>query len=313
LTSSSLTSHAGFLPPRPAFLFYSYTLRKASLKSSHLYSTPLSLRTPSQEISYKSYLNYLKFILLKFKILTLLFTRLIFLEITNSTRACSLQPRLHPILISLMISSAFVNARSGNSSPLFGLFNNWTRMLSSVTPGISWNNYSLLCCLANGYPGGWNTPSGWEPVSVKFHVVEAGKPHLQAPLDQVACIRPPLSFIVPIPSFNPQALHLFVPVSQRELLTVYLFRNIEDNSLIPPTSTVPSKKLISLSSGAPFIWISPPCFHNGNKIKVSECTTVSISLCLFPMLCAVVWRHLIWTFRHTAFLVEPYHKSLGQI
>ena len=75
------------LPPLPAFLLRgsesSCTLRRASLKTSRLCSTSLSLRTASQEIWANNSLNSLKFALPKFWVLTPLFARPTFLEITN--------------------------------------------------------------------------------------------------------------------------------------------------------------------------------------------------------------------------------------
>jgi len=53
------------------------------------------------------------------------------LKITNSTRAWSLQPRLPPTLLSLMLSSALVSIRSHKASSQVGLSNTWTRKLSS--------------------------------------------------------------------------------------------------------------------------------------------------------------------------------------
>jgi len=48
----------------------------------------------------------MNFTLLKVRVLTPFFARPIFLKITNSTRVLLLQPRLPPILMSLMISPA---------------------------------------------------------------------------------------------------------------------------------------------------------------------------------------------------------------
>lgn len=55
-----------------------------TLKSCQFCCFPLSLRTVSQGISSDYYLNRWSFALLKFRVLTLLFTRPIFLDITNS-------------------------------------------------------------------------------------------------------------------------------------------------------------------------------------------------------------------------------------
>ena len=91
LPSRSFLSHASFVPPLPAFLFRgtesSCALRKASLKSSQLSSTSLSLRTASHGILANNSLNSLKFTLPKYRVLTTLFARPTFLKITNLTRA----------------------------------------------------------------------------------------------------------------------------------------------------------------------------------------------------------------------------------
>jgi len=104
-------------------------LRRVSLKSCQLCSVPMPLRTVSQGIPSSNSLSSLKFALLKFRVLTLLFARLAFFKITNSFRAWSLQPRLPPILTSVMRSSALVSTRSSKSSPRVGPYNNWTRNL----------------------------------------------------------------------------------------------------------------------------------------------------------------------------------------
>ena len=124
MPSRSLLNHASFLPPLPAFLFRgtesSCALRKASLKSSQLSLTSLSLRTASHGILANNSLNSLKFTLPKYRVLTPLFARPTWLKITNLTWAWSLQPRLPPTLTPLMISSALVSSRSSNASPLVG-------------------------------------------------------------------------------------------------------------------------------------------------------------------------------------------------
>lgn len=50
----------------------------------------------------------------------------------KSTRVCSMQPRLPPVLTTLMRSSALVSARSSNARPLLALSSAWTRKLSSM-------------------------------------------------------------------------------------------------------------------------------------------------------------------------------------
>jgi len=96
LTSSSMLGHASFLTGFPNFLLWgmesSCASRKAFLKCCQLCFVPFSLRTVSQGILSRNSLNSLKFALLKLRVLAPLFARLMFLEITNLTRAWSLPP-----------------------------------------------------------------------------------------------------------------------------------------------------------------------------------------------------------------------------
>lgn len=69
-----------------------------------------------------------------------------------------------------------------------------------------------------------------------------------------------------IPNFNPQALSLFLTISQRELLTVYLLFNVKCNSPTLPPSPVPSKNAIPLYSGIPVMGVVSPRFCNSNQI-----------------------------------------------
>jgi len=107
----------------------------------------------------------------------------------NSMRAWSLKPRLPLILLSLAISSTLMSTRSSSASPLVGLSSVELESYCQWTLGFLWVAYSLLCCLTRRYSGGWNSPSGLEPVNVKFLVVEAGKPHQLAPPALMACSR----------------------------------------------------------------------------------------------------------------------------
>ena len=91
LTNRFSFSHASFLSPLLHFKYMgmkiSCVLRKVSLKSYHLCSFSLSLRTAAQGISLINSLIKQNSTFLKFRVLTLLFARPIFLKITNSTRA----------------------------------------------------------------------------------------------------------------------------------------------------------------------------------------------------------------------------------
>ena len=114
LTNWSLLSHDSSLFPLLSFLCWgvesSCAPRKVSLKSCQLCSIPVSLRTVSQVIS--SFLKQLEFCSPEVQgPNSTSDSRLIFLEITYSTSAWSLHPRLPPILTSSMILSAMVSTR----------------------------------------------------------------------------------------------------------------------------------------------------------------------------------------------------------
>ena len=78
----------------------------------------------------QQFLERRKFALLKHRVLALLLAKPAFFKITNSTKAWSLQPRLPPILMSLMLSSSLLSTRSSKASPQFGPSITWTRKLS---------------------------------------------------------------------------------------------------------------------------------------------------------------------------------------
>ena len=232
-----------------------------------------------------------------------------FPEIMNSIMAWLLQPRLPPILMSLMISSTLVSTRSSNPSPLVGLSSTWTRKSSWMHSRILLGHLQLtiLSC---------QQISGWLKSVFRIkaceYVADTGRLHQQAPLDQVACSRPrtPLSFIGPIPNFNLQAVHLFLSISLKERLAIYPLPNIESNIPAPPILPIPSKKHIAIGGGVPVMWIIPPCFCDGNKIKVFRVHTVPTSSCLFPMLCSLVLNLFSYTFGCSAFLEESFNWSV---
>lgn len=109
LTSRSLLSHVGFQPPLVDFVYRGMesfcTLRKATLKCCQLCSVPLFLRTVFQGFLSNNSLNSPKFGLLKFRILTLLFTRSTSFEMTKSSRAWSVQLRQPPSITILRRSA----------------------------------------------------------------------------------------------------------------------------------------------------------------------------------------------------------------
>jgi len=125
MTSISCLSHAGLFPSLPDFLHLgiesSCSLWNTSLKTCELCSVPLSLRTVSQGVLLTISLKSWKFALLKFRVLTMLFVILISLSSVSSTSAWSLQPRLPPILTSLMSSLALMTTRSSIASPRVGV------------------------------------------------------------------------------------------------------------------------------------------------------------------------------------------------
>lgn len=76
-------------------------------------------------------------------------------------------------------------------------------------------------------------------------VAEARKPSQQVfPMIKQSVVDPDhqVSFIGPVPNFNPQILSLVRNVSQRQFFAVYPLLNIECNSPASPTLPIPSKK-----------------------------------------------------------------------
>ena len=134
LSCRSLHRHNGHLPPLLKFFSWGMenhcALRRVSLKSCQFCSVPMPSWTVSQGIPLSSSLSSRKFALLKHRVLALLFARPGFFKITNSTKAWSLQPRLPPILTSLILSSALVSTMSSKASPQVGPSITWTRKLS---------------------------------------------------------------------------------------------------------------------------------------------------------------------------------------
>lgn len=187
LTSSSLLTYTAFLPLLLVFLYWGTEscciFRMASLMGYQLCSGSLHLRRASQEISFSDSLNSLKFVLLKFRVLTL--------PGPSSSRSQTLQnvllikPKLTPILTSLLISSALVSTRFRNIS-LFGLSDTWT---SKLSPG-------LLAAHWIAYPADiWvvEIPHQDESLQVQ-HLLQAEgrRPHPQASPHQAVSSRPQL-------------------------------------------------------------------------------------------------------------------------
>ncbi len=132
-----------------------------------------ALKDSFQVIPLTSSLSSRKFALLKHRVLALLFARPAFFKITNSTKAWSLQPRLLPVLTSLMLSSSLVSTRSSKASHQVGPSITWTRKLSLT------DSRNLLDCLPPAMPlsqqiFGWlKTLSGQEPASTTPPAAEA--------------------------------------------------------------------------------------------------------------------------------------------
>jgi len=93
-------SHAFFLPSLLDFICWGMENSCAPSRLCQHCSFPFPLRTVLRRISSSNSLNNCNFTLLKFRVLTFLFASPVFLEITDSTRAWPLQPRLHPVLTS---------------------------------------------------------------------------------------------------------------------------------------------------------------------------------------------------------------------
>ncbi|KAK4807089.1 hypothetical protein QYF61_018430 [Mycteria americana] len=108
------------------------------------------------------------FAFLRFRVLSILFTWPISLKMMNSMRTWLLQPRLPPILTSLISSSVLVSNRSSNASPLIGIKN-----LSSTHSKSLLNRLQLLCRFSSRCQVDRNPPAGSGPASTILPVVEA--------------------------------------------------------------------------------------------------------------------------------------------
>ena len=142
-TCQSPTSSAQFLLPGDGKLLHS---QKGVFKELPALFCAHTVKDSFPGDPTQQFLESQKFALLKFKVLTILFARPAFLPITNSTRAWSLQPRLPPILTSLMLSSALVRTGFSKASPQVGPSITWTRKLSST------DTRNLLDCLPPAMP-----------------------------------------------------------------------------------------------------------------------------------------------------------------
>ena len=160
-----------------------------SLNISQLSFSLSSLRAVSQEIPWTSPLNSLKFVFLRFRVLTLLFAYPVSLKIENSARACSLQARLPAVLSCPVNSSTLVNNRSGNLSLLVGLPIICTKKLFST------HYCSLLDCLQFGVPlfqqiSGWlKSPSRVRACEHDIYCCWRKNSSQHSLLDWVACSR----------------------------------------------------------------------------------------------------------------------------
>ena len=99
-TWGSLLRHISFLPSLLDFICWGMENSCAPSRLCQHCSFPFPPRTVLRRISSSNSLNNCNFTLLKFMVLTFLFASPVFLEITDSTRAWPLQPRLHPVLTS---------------------------------------------------------------------------------------------------------------------------------------------------------------------------------------------------------------------
>ena len=130
-TSKSWLSNGVLFPSLPDFLLLgiksSCALWKPSLKMCQLCSTPLSLRAVSLGFLLVNSLKSWNYAFLKFRVLTLLFAWPLSLRSVNTTSTWSLQPRLTPILMSLISSFALVTSIAFT---FVGLSITWLKKLS---------------------------------------------------------------------------------------------------------------------------------------------------------------------------------------
>lgn len=73
-----------------------------------------------------------------------------------------------------------------------------------------------------------------------------------------------MSFISLVLNFYPQALSLFVAVSQRQFFAICTFLNIEDNTPTPPSLPTSSKKLVAFDCSVLVVRFVPACFHDSD-------------------------------------------------
>ncbi|KAK4806147.1 hypothetical protein QYF61_001073 [Mycteria americana] len=239
LTSRSRLSHAGLFPSLPDFLYLgtesSCALWKVSLKICQLCSAPLSLRTLSQGFLLTNSLNSWEFAFLKFGVLTILLACPISLRTVNSTN-----PRLPPVLMSLISSLALVTSRSSVASPLVGLSITWLKKLSSM------HSRSLPDCLQLAVLL-FQQMSGW----------------LKSPSRTRSCEREASC------SWRKKA-------SSGQLFTIYPFLDVEGNTSAPPSLPVPSEQPVAIDSCTPVMGFIPPGFSNGNQLEYSGLQTLYI-------------------------------------
>lgn len=114
--------------------------KKNVLKELAAMFNSLSPRAVSQGVSSTAALNNRKFSFLKYSILTLPFTQPMSLKTLNCSRISWLQPRLPPVLTSLISYFVLESNRPSRTSLLVRIKN-----CSWLPPRFSWTAYSLLC------------------------------------------------------------------------------------------------------------------------------------------------------------------------
>jgi len=165
------------------------------------------------------------------------FSRPIFLAITNSVWAWSLQARLPPILTSLMRSFVLVSSRSSNASPMVVLSNTWTKKLCSVHSRNLWDFFPADIRVVE-IPHQNESLQVWRLLYLK----NASLVHRLLLISQpVVDTDHQMSFICLVSDFYPQAVDLIMTISQRQLFTIYQFLNIVGNSPTLPSLPISSE------------------------------------------------------------------------
>ena len=103
-----------------------------------------------------------------------------------------------------------------------------------------------------------------------------------------------VSFLCLFFNCNPKALCDLLIYPEVEFCGLQLVVDVEGNNPFPFSLPVFPEELILIYSYIPFVKAIPPCLSDANDIKQCRHTHACNSSWLFPMLHALVYRHLSW-------------------